>query len=170
MTVFTLTGAAAVMPAALAALAVMYTLGAWPSIFASLLYGPFAYFSLIGHLALMKRLIMPHMAGGGSCSRDALGGEINAGFGCQPSTPKCTHDHSHTHQLCTPTATANNIHTLCCMPHHRVPHLQEYQGGQVADAGAQRTHLQRLQRAQGVPGEGLGCLQKCAPASQPASQ
>lgn len=68
MTVFTLTGTAAFMPSALASLAVLYTLGAWPSIFTSILYGPLAYFSLIGYLALMKRIIMPHMAGGGSCA------------------------------------------------------------------------------------------------------
>lgn len=74
MTVFTLTGTATFMPSAIAALAVMYTLGAWPSIFVSLLYGPLAYFFLIGYLALMKRIIMPHMEGGGSCSADACRG------------------------------------------------------------------------------------------------
>jgi hypothetical protein len=47
----------------------VYTLGAWPSIFVSLAYGPLAFFSLLAYLAVMKRVIMPDMAGGESHSR-----------------------------------------------------------------------------------------------------
>jgi hypothetical protein len=44
-------------------LTVLYNLGWAPSILLSIFYGPFAFFALIGYLAVMKRIVMPHMAG-----------------------------------------------------------------------------------------------------------
>lgn len=44
-------------------LTVLYNLGWAPSILLSIFYGPFAFFALIGYLAAMKRIVMPHMAG-----------------------------------------------------------------------------------------------------------
>lgn len=63
MTIFTLTTAAVILPPILVPLSVLYNFGWWASILASGLYGPLSFLILLAYLAVMKRLVMPHMAG-----------------------------------------------------------------------------------------------------------
>jgi hypothetical protein len=44
-------------------ISMLYNFGWWPSILASGLYGPLAFLILLAYLAVMKRCVMPHMAG-----------------------------------------------------------------------------------------------------------
>jgi len=63
MTIFTLTTAAVILPPILVPLSVLYNFGWWVSILASGLYGPLSFLILLAYLAVMKRAVMPHMAG-----------------------------------------------------------------------------------------------------------
>lgn len=63
MSVFTMTTAAVMLPPILVSLSMLYNFGWWPSILASGLYGPLSFLILLAYLAVMKRIVMPYMAG-----------------------------------------------------------------------------------------------------------
>jgi hypothetical protein len=62
-TIFTLTTAFQMLPGPMLGISMLYNFGWWPSILASGLYGPLAFLILLAYLAVMKRCVMPHMAG-----------------------------------------------------------------------------------------------------------
>jgi len=63
MTIFTLTTAMTTLPIILMSASMAFNFGWWPAILASGLYGPLSFLILLAYLAVMKRLVMPHMAG-----------------------------------------------------------------------------------------------------------